>query len=445
MEYFTDSAMLSTDFINRFYTSIYEHGVFIYGHLEQGPPKTNHYLSDIAGLLLVAVYCPFLEESKEWQQFCVRELEMEMQHQVYEDGCSFEGSTAYHRLSLELFFYSALVARRAGITFASTYQQRLRKMFDVSLHCIKPDGMMPQIGDNDNGRFLMFSQRPIQEHRYLLSLAAIFFNDADFKLKSFQYDEEALWVFGDKGHNIWQSLAENCLADIKSRSYADAGWYLMRNNNDYCLISCGWNGGNGVHSHNDKLSFELTVNGHDIIVDPGTYVYTSYPRERNKFRSTEYHNTLKLDGYEQNDIPDKNMFCLPDKVRIICTELVDHDGRISFYGEISYKDVTHKRVIILDKKDSDWQIVDNFSCSKQVKAQLRFHLSPYVITDGNVLLTKAGFEKVASIEVRGLEMKKEPYDNSPEYGVRQMAECLFADVSAMGTKQKIVTHIRSAR
>ena len=115
MEYFTDSAALSADFLNRFYTSIYEHGVFIYGHLEHGPPKTNHYLSDIAGLLLVAVYCPFFEESPEWQQFCVRELEREMQHQVYEDGCSFEASTAYHRLALELFFYSAVLARRAGI------------------------------------------------------------------------------------------------------------------------------------------------------------------------------------------------------------------------------------------------------------------------------------------------------------------------------------------
>ena len=78
----------------------------------------------------------------------------------------------------------------------------------------------------------------------------------------------------------------------------------MRNNKDYVFISCGPNGQNdrGVHAHNDKLSFELCVNGEDVIIDPGTYVYTPNQKWRNTFRSTGYHNTVKVDDHEQNQI-----------------------------------------------------------------------------------------------------------------------------------------------
>jgi hypothetical protein len=460
LHFFKYSQNINNKFILRMTGSLLKHGRFIMKNLEYASRgiTTNHYLADITGLVYLGTLLREFEEAERWRKFGINELVKEMRKQVYTDGCDFESSTCYHRLVLELFFFSTLIVvindnefegdnykEICRKNFKDDYTNRLYKMFEAVLHLLKPSGQMPQIGDNDSGRLHSLGIREVLDMRYLLSLGAIFFKEPKFKIKEYGFSEEALWVFGNEGHNVWQSLAENCLANIKSRSYADAGWYLMRNNNDYCLISCGWNGGSGVHSHNDKVSFELTVNGHDIIVDPGTYVYTPYPMERNKFRSTEYHNTLKLDGYEQNDIPDKNMFCLPDKVKILCAELVEDDDKISFHGEISYKDVTHKRVIILDKKASDWQIVDNFSCSNQVKAKWTFHLSPHVITDGNVLLTKAGFEKIASIEVLGLEMKKEFYDYSPEYGVRQMAECLFADVSAMGTNQNILTHIRSAR
>ena len=47
------------------------------------------------------------------------------------------------------------------------------------------------------------------------------------------------------------------------KEYKKAGWYVMRNNKNYCVVSCGPNGQNGIggHTHNDKLSFELCING----------------------------------------------------------------------------------------------------------------------------------------------------------------------------------------
>jgi len=54
------------------------------------------------------------------------------------------------------------------------------------------------------------------------------------------------------------------------------------------------------HSHNDKLSFELSIDGTDIIVDPGTYVYTASVDGRNEFRSVKAHSGMIVEGQEQN-------------------------------------------------------------------------------------------------------------------------------------------------
>lgn len=348
-EYFHDESVLPEEFWRSFFLSIYEHGKYIRRHLEKEPPKANHYLSNIVGLFFVALYCPFFRQSDKWRRFCIGELEREIRNQVYEDGCNFEGSTSYHRLVLELFFYAELLAERAGIRFSPEYHNRLKKMFTFSLYCIKPDGRIPQIGDNDNGRFLMFSSRPILEHTYLLSLAAIYFQNSEYKLRSFPFDDEAFWVFGKEGYEIWKNLPYRD-QELGSRSFPDAGWYIMRHKNHYCFVSCGPKVqiGKGVHTHNDRLSFELMLNGEDIIVDPGTYAYTPLPEWRNKFRSTSFHNTIQIDRMEQNDISG-DLFETAQGARRRKCELDETENATVFEGTVEYlgTNITHKRIIVL--------------------------------------------------------------------------------------------------
>ena len=58
MEYFLEGDVFSEVFLEKFYASIYEHGKFIYSHLEYSPAvTTNHYLADITGLFFIAIYC----------------------------------------------------------------------------------------------------------------------------------------------------------------------------------------------------------------------------------------------------------------------------------------------------------------------------------------------------------------------------------------------------
>jgi hypothetical protein len=318
-------------------------------------------------------------------------------------------------------------------------------MFEFSVYCIKPNGKIPQIGDSDNGRFLIFSQRPVLDHTYLLSLAAVYFKDSSFKLKRFPFDEEALWVFGKEGYEQWNQLAYQT-TELESKSFPDAGWYIIRHRDNYCFVSCGPNGQNGYggHAHNDKLSFELMLDGKDIIVDSGTYVYTPHPKERDTFRSTAYHNTIIFNDCEQNEIP-KNLFFLPDRVTITHRGLIDTGEKIVFQGENQYAGIIHKRIITLDKETENWQIMDSFSSLKMVNGKLLFHLSPSLINEGNDIADRQTSTLIASITTEGSAFRKEVYDYSPEYGLKIKAGLLSAHVSAAKDTQTITTYIRKIR
>ena len=428
IEHFIDADHISDRFLKQFYASLYDHAKFIYHHLENNAITTNHYLANIAGLLFISIYCPFFKESKKWKEFCINELEQEIKKQVYDDGCSFEASTSYHRLALELFFYSALIAQRAGMHLSTIYHEKLKKMFEFSLYCIKPNGTIPQIGDNDSGRFLIFSKRPVLNHTYLLSLASIYFKSSDFKLKNSTYEEEALWIFGKQGYELWNEI-ECRKTELESKVFPNAGWYIMRHKKDYCFITCGSNGqnGNGGHSHNDKLSFELMLDGHDIIVDPGTYVYTPFPIERNKFRSTAYHNTVQFNDTEQN-IFSNNLFFLGDKVRLIDAKFFETADILSFEGEICYLNFTHVRRVLVSKKRVEVQIKDKLLSAKPAHANLTLHLSPQVKTRDNVLFVNETEDAIATITIEGSSFRRANYDYSPEYGNKIRAERLVATI-----------------
>lgn len=361
-------------FDKRFFESLYLHGKYIEENLEwNDSATTNHYLADIVGLLCISLFLR-CDCSEKWKNFAVKELIREMDKQVNEDGVDYEASTSYHRLVLELFYVSAILCRNNDIYLPSFFWGKLEKMFYFTKEILKDNGAIPQMGDNDSGRLLPFTKRDNLDHSYLMTVGALLFDNCDFVIDEFGYDEEADWLFGDAGNATYHRLknrGSQSIQDFDSVAFPKSGIFVMRNRNAYMCISCGTNGqnGNGGHCHNDKLSFELRINGEDIIVDPGTYVYTSDYKARNLFRSTEYHNTIRVNGLEINEYNEKELFRMRGKgkgrlVKWESTERYDlfegyHDG----YHRLD-PPVTHTRQIRFVKARQLWVITDSVYCSE---------------------------------------------------------------------------------
>ncbi|MHA1251810.1 MAG: heparinase II/III family protein [Candidatus Helarchaeota archaeon] len=138
---------------------------------------TNHTTADYAGLLFLALTF----KSKEWLKQAVAELEECIRYQTYEDGVNFEASIPYHRLVLEMFAYSVVVAIANGIEFSKRYYELLFKMFEYTAAYMDNNGNAPQVGDNDSGRILIFHDSDEHDHSYLLDLGEHIF---DYKFKS---------------------------------------------------------------------------------------------------------------------------------------------------------------------------------------------------------------------------------------------------------------------
>jgi len=436
--YFKNSSAITDEFLLKFLKSIYQHGKHIMANLElQATFTSNHYLSDIVGLVYLGVMFPEFKDASHWRKFGIRELIREMKKQVYSDGCDFEASTCYHRLVLELFFFTTLLVvvnekdfkgeDFSGVAqkiFGEEYVQKLYKMFEFVLYALKPNGTMPQIGDNDNGRLHIFAKREVLDMQYLLTLGAIFFKEPKFKVREFGFCEEALWVFGERGYKIWRCLTDNCLADISSKAFPDAGWYIMRSDKNYIFISCGPNGqnGNGGHCHNDKLSFELCVGGEDIIVDSGTYVYTSDPEARNKFRGRAYHNTVMIDEQEQNRFDKYILFGARKDAITKCLKW-EVGGKVDifigeYYGYQRYRQsVIHQREIRFHKKRGELIVIDEFKGKENYNLEWNLILSPE-------------FRENLKVSSDKLHWHRELAFYSPEYGVIIKTEKLTTTLRA---------------
>jgi hypothetical protein len=377
-ELFRQSPQLTAESLSHLLALLDQHGTYIRNNLEFSYLATsNHYFSDVVGLLWLGIMLPELRYADEWREFGFREMLREIDKQISPDGSDFESSTGYHRFVLELILYSFLLCRQNEIQISENYWQTLRKMLEYVRCYMRPDGLAPLIGDTDGGQVMPIAQRVANDHAYVLKAGAVVFNDP--LLKSGDASEEVLWLFGGSGLKAFEDLPGNA-PEPESASFPDAGLHILRHNDLYLCFNASDVGldGRGSHAHNDVMSVEISACGRAFIVDPGTFVYTGDLLSRHKFRSTAFHSTAQVDDDEQNTINTNVPFVIGNEAGPVITfwetgaefdrVTAEHSGYRRLRGPL-----THRRAVTFNKGNRSWSIEDELIGNDEHKLAIRFH------------------------------------------------------------------------
>lgn len=359
-----------------------QHGRFIADNNEFSYIRTsNHYLTNVAGLLWIGVLVPELSNAGKWRDWGLRGILREMDAQILPDGANFESSTGYHRYVAEVFLYSFLLCRRNGIDIPARFLEKLRSMIEYVRHYIRPDRFAPLIGDADGGRFLPFTVRSADDHEYLLAVAAEFFNEPE--LLTAEAAGEAVW---STGAVLFEQRANLPVPTLPgSAAFPATGAYVQRKETLYLYFNaqdCGLRG-RGSHSHNDKLSVEISAFESPFIADAGTYAYGFDLDARHRFRSTASHSTVEVDDSEQNSIDRDIPFVIGNEARPVVLDWMIDDNRdfvsAEHHGYARLESpVSHRRSVRFDKEREFWIIDDELFGNGEHRLTFRFQLSPDV-------------------------------------------------------------------
>ncbi len=333
------------------------HGRHIERYLSTYFSPNTHLLGEAGALFFIGTLCPEIPASRRWRNLGWKILLRESERQVRPDGMYFEQALYYHVYALDFFLHARIIANRNGIAIPKQFDDVLRQMLDVLL-ALSENGPIEGFGDDDGGRVFNPRRNHVEYMTDPLPIGAGLYG-AKYAIATLT--EEAIWLLGEKAI---QSLADRPAARVAaSQALPAGGIYLMNDSVPFAqqlMIDAGPQGvGSCGHGHADALSIRLSMDGRRFLIDPGTYCYVSAADDRNYFRGTGAHNTVRVDGLDQaiprgpfawSSIPQVKVESWINGQTFDCF-LGSHDG----YGLSSL--VMHQR-LIFHVKGGVWLISD---------------------------------------------------------------------------------------
>lgn len=307
----------------------------------------NHLLENGFSLLFGAYY--FKDES--FYRKAKRILNEEFKEQILNDGAHFELSPMYHQIILFRLLDCINLLKNNLWSNNDDLQIFLETKAKKMLGWIKvitfSNGEIPMVNDSANG---------IAPDSFAL----------------LQYGRK----LGIEPENVFLS---------------DSGYRMIRQPNFELFIDIGDIGPDYIpgHAHSDTFNFILHVNELPVIVDRGISTYSRNP-QRILERSTESHNTIKVNDLEQSEV--WASFRVGRRAKVINTN--EQIGEISaIHNGYQYIGINHQRTWQWEERRIE--IIDSILGESKIPSCIAyFHFHPDVtvqinndlITVGNLIL-----------------------------------------------------------
>jgi hypothetical protein len=348
------SKALTDDALTTIVKSLVEHA----RHLDRWPTRSGNWLTaESKALFILGTLLPEFREAKVWRAHGIERLYRQLHTDVYPDGLEIELALGYNNWVLRNFSEVIELARLNGLAneLPADYLQRMEQMYNYQTYACMPNGQAP--GLNDSG-----DASPVP----LLKDGCGFFPHRD----------DWLWVA--------TSGKEGKRPERTSTAFPYSGHYVMRSGWDrdarWLLLDAGPFGSG--HQHEDKLHLVACAYGRPLLVDAGNYMYDR-SRWRRYVLSTRGHNTIRINGEDQNRRADRASWILPEPFQPLDNLWTTQEafdfvvGRYtSGYGAKRAVQVTHTRAIVFVKPDY-WVVVDTLESpdAREYSYESLFHLN----------------------------------------------------------------------
>jgi len=237
--------------------TLYRHAWWISNRLSLYSSRGNHTVAEASGLILGGAVFRDTVEGRQWLAKGCELLKNELDHQILIDGGPAEQSLDYHRFILDLYWLAIDFLKKNNFYDYDEFEKRLIKAEHFIAAFKDVRGQLPSIGDSDDGHAIGPGIYPCRPH----------LTDKNLKIQTFT--KSGYTICNDR--NV-----------VLTFDHGPLGMAPLYN-----------------HGHADALSITLSVNGQEILVDPGTYRYNGEPEFRKYFKSTRAHNTITVDRQDQ--------------------------------------------------------------------------------------------------------------------------------------------------
>jgi hypothetical protein len=338
----------------------------------------NHLVGELAGLAVISMLLPELRRAAQWERDAVEALRLEASRQILPDGAGAEQAVGYQLFTAELLLVVAALIRSRGDTPPTEIVGAINRSADFLASVVGESDPPPRYGDDDEGFALRLGAEPVRTIRDHLGIVSAFTGNERAE-RTGHATLTGAWL-----QQIPPSAAErragSAAGVTHDNLYAPSGGLVvLRSEGRRLTMDIGPLGYLSIaaHGHADALSVTLSMDGHELIGDPGTASYYGHPEWRLVHRGTRVHPTATVDGENQSVIGGPFLWTRHARVHHHSVDLgrgiVDarHDG----YTRLS-SPVSHRRWLVAPPDQRSALVVDVIDGEGEHEMQTSWPLHP---------------------------------------------------------------------
>jgi hypothetical protein len=261
-------------------------------HLSLGSSANNHLIAEYAAMTVLGASFPTLRNGRRLMMQGHAGLVRETLRQILPDGGTAEQAFGYLPFVWELLLIAFCLADDAGVQTPQAARDRLAASLEFGRALRLPDGSLPHIGDEDDGRVLL--------------------GDETESRVDVVGDALASWLgregLGGRHAPLARLLTGRAPTARRApdgrASFPHAGYTVWRHGGQMVTFDHGplGFGALAAHGHADALSLTIHHLQDPIVIDPGTLAYQEDAVARDRCRSTPVHSTVNFGGRSQSQM-----------------------------------------------------------------------------------------------------------------------------------------------